>query len=60
MKFLLIALLHGQVYILDSGLSADDCMGAIQSGIASIQISESESVSAKGARFACELEAAQK
>ena len=52
--FLLIALLHGNVYVLDSGLTDEDCMAAIRDGVSRIQISETETVSAKGARLACE------
>lgn len=54
--FLLIALLNGQAYGLDSRLSADDCIGAIQQGVEHIQISETETVPAKGAILACQAE----
>lgn len=59
MKFLLIAFLHGQSYVLDSGLSGEDCIGEIESGIAAIQIDDSHTVPAKGAILACQLERPQ-
>jgi hypothetical protein len=54
--FVLIAALHGNVFVLDSGLSADDCMTAIMSGVHTIQLDNGELVSARGAHLACEVE----
>ena len=54
--FLLIALLNGNAYVLDSGLSGEDCIGQIESGISAIQISETETISVKGATLACEVD----
>lgn len=54
--FVLIAALHGNVFVLDSGLSADDCMTAIVNGVHAIQLDNGEMVSARGAHLACEVE----
>lgn len=54
--FSLIALLHGQLYALDTGLTGEDCIAAVAAGVSSIQITETTSVSADGATLYCEAE----
>lgn len=57
--FLLIAMLHGNTYVLDSGLSAEDCMSAIVDGVTRIEVSEGHIIPAKGAVLACESEVSE-
>lgn len=57
--FVLIAVLHGNVYVLDSGLSADDCMLAVAEGVQTIQLDSDSWISARGARLACESESVE-
>lgn len=57
--FLLIALLNGNAFVLDSGLTGAECMQAIESGVATIQVDETRTVPATGAKLACEAEQAE-
>lgn len=51
--FSFLALLHGQIYVLDYGLSAEDCATAVSAGVSTIQVTETQSVDATGAILYC-------
>lgn len=53
--FALIAVIHGNVYVVDTDLSADDCMIAVQDGVSLIQVDNDTFISAQHARLACEV-----
>ena len=54
--FALIAVIHGQIYAVDYGLSAQDCAVAMETGISTIWIDSETFISAEGARLTCEVE----
>lgn len=57
LTFALVAFLNGQSYILDSGLTEDDCAAEISMNITEFQIDEIGTMaSADGAVFSCEVE----
>jgi len=54
--FALIALLHGNAYTLDTGMSGEDCITAIEAGVTAIEVNPGQFFDADGAVFACEVE----
>lgn len=56
LTYAFLAILNGQVYVLDHDLSANDCAYAMTLPIHEIQVSKDQWVSAVGASLACEEE----
>ena len=54
--FALIALLHGQAYEVDSGLTIEDCRYAVQGGVSMVEIEQGVFVAASDAELFCEAE----
>ena len=54
--FALIAVLHGNAYVVDFDLSAQDCAIAMETGVSTIWIDSERFISAEGARLTCEVE----
>ncbi len=51
--FLFVAFLNGQTYVLDSNMTADDCMSAVQEGVQSIEVKAGQFIASNGAKLAC-------
>ncbi len=56
MTYMLVALILGQSYVLDTGMSLADCGRAIAGEPVTIHLDNNQRSAARGATFVCEAE----